>query len=166
MALDKSLDDVCIPSSAPTVSDLFWQIISEKKTTRRPRRTAAAAKAAITGQTAVQAATRRAATAPTAARPVPGNVVAEKIIVSNLPTDVNEAQVKVCNFLQFYTLGADSHVAPFQELFQTTVGPTNQCQLQYSQEGRSLGIATVKFSRRGDANKAFQQYNNRLIDGS
>ena len=104
---------------------------------------------------------------------MPGNVLAEKIIVSNLPTDVNEAQVKVCtNFSIFFIkkfqlLGADPHFRPpLQELFQTTVGPTNQCQLQYSQDGRSLGIATVKFSRRGDANKAFQQYNNRLIDGS
>lgn len=88
----------------------FLQIISEKKTTRRPRRAAgAAAKAAITGQTVAHAATRRAAatkTAPAAAAAaaaVPGNVLAEKIIVSNLPTDVNEAQVKVCaNFLKFW----------------------------------------------------------------
>jgi len=130
MVLDKSLDEI--------ISD-------KKKNTRRPRRAAGAAKAAITGQSAAQAATRRAATAPATTTPVTGNVLAEKIIVSNLPTDVNEAQVK--------------------ELFQTTVGPTTQCQLQYSQDGRSLGIATVKFTRRGDANKAFQQYNNRLIDG-
>ena len=68
--------------------------------------------------------------------------------------------------MKISTLGADTRVAAFQELFQTTVGPTVQCQLQYSQDGRSLGIATVKFTRRGDANKAFQQYNNRLIDGS
>jgi len=130
MVLDKSLDDI--------ISD-------KKRNTRRPRRAAGAAKAAITGQTAAHAATRRAAAAPAAGAPVPGNVLAEKIIVSNLPTDVNEAQVK--------------------ELFTTTVGPTSQCQLQYAQDGRSLGIATVKFTRRGDANKAFQQYNNRLIDG-
>jgi len=78
----------------------FLQIISEKKktNTRRPRRAAGAAKAAITGQTAAQVATRRAAAAPATKAPVAGNVLAEKIIVSNLPTDVNEAQVKVCPF--------------------------------------------------------------------
>ena len=94
MVLDKSLDDVSSHHSAPAIPDPFPQIISEKKRNpRRPRRAAGAAKVAITGQTAAQAATRRAATGPAS---VPGNVLAEKIIVSNLPTDVNEAQVKVC----------------------------------------------------------------------
>ena len=31
---------------------------------------------------------------------------------------------------------------------------------------RSKGIAVVNFQRSGDGNKAYQQYNNRLIDGS
>ncbi|EED80754.1 predicted protein [Postia placenta Mad-698-R] len=77
--------------------------------------------------------------APTAAQP------SDKIIVSNLPPDVNELQVK--------------------ELFHTTVGPLRDVTLHYDSQGRSKGVAAVQFQRRGDGTKAFQQYNNRLIDG-
>jgi len=69
----------------------------------------------------------------------------EKIVVSNLPQDVNEAQVK--------------------ELFQTTVGPLREVNLHYDSNGRSKGVASVIFQKKGDGNKAYQQYNNRLIDG-
>ncbi|OBZ67955.1 mRNA export protein mlo3 [Grifola frondosa] len=71
---------------------------------------------------------------------------ADKIIVSNLPPDVNELQVK--------------------ELFHTTVGPLKDVTLHYDSQGRSKGVAAVHFQRRGDGTKAFQQYNNRLIDGT
>ncbi|KAI1784536.1 hypothetical protein LXA43DRAFT_1041870 [Ganoderma leucocontextum] len=70
---------------------------------------------------------------------------ADKIIVSNLPPDVNETQVK--------------------ELFHATVGPLKEVTLHYDSQGRSKGVAAVHFQRRGDGTKAFQQYNNRLIDG-
>ncbi|KAJ3746790.1 hypothetical protein DFH05DRAFT_1486684 [Lentinula detonsa] len=70
---------------------------------------------------------------------------ADKIIVSNLPQDVNEQQVK--------------------ELFHTTVGPLRDVTLHYDSAGRSKGVAAVHFQRKGDGTKAFQQYNNRLIDG-
>jgi THO complex subunit 4 len=66
--------------------------------------------------------------------------------VSNLPQDVNEAQVK--------------------ELFTSTVGPLREVTLHYDASGRSKGVAAVHFQRKGDGTKAFQQYNNRLIDGS
>ncbi|KAI5887163.1 uncharacterized protein SCHCODRAFT_02640902 [Schizophyllum commune H4-8] len=69
----------------------------------------------------------------------------DKIIVSNLPLDVNEAAVK--------------------ELFATTVGPLRSVMIHYDAGGRSKGIAVVNFQRSGDGNKAYQQYNNRLIDG-
>jgi len=69
----------------------------------------------------------------------------DKIIVSNLPTDVNETQVK--------------------ELFHSTVGPLREVTLHYDSAGRSNGVAAVPFQRTGDGTKAFQQYNNRLIDG-
>ncbi|EPQ55003.1 hypothetical protein GLOTRDRAFT_111092 [Gloeophyllum trabeum ATCC 11539] len=82
-----------------------------------------------------------AAVAPAATTPQP----ADKIIVSNLPLDVTEAQIK--------------------DLFQTTVGPLRAVQLNYDASGRSKGVATVHFQRKGDGTKAFQQYNNRLIDG-
>jgi THO complex subunit 4 len=67
-------------------------------------------------------------------------------MVSNLPQDVNEQQVK--------------------ELFHSTVGPLREVTLHYDSAGRSKGVASVTFQRKGDGNKAFQQYNNRLIDGS
>jgi THO complex subunit 4 len=79
---------------------------------------------------------------PASASPQP----VEKIVVSNLPPDVNEAQVK--------------------ELFQTTVGPLREVNLHYDANGRSKGVASVVFQKKGDGNKAYQQYNNRLIDGS
>lgn len=55
---------------------------------------------------------------------------------------------------------------PIQELFHTTVGPLKEVTLHYDAQGRSKGVAAVHFQRRGDGTKAFQQYNNRLIDGS
>ncbi|THU80073.1 hypothetical protein K435DRAFT_874770 [Dendrothele bispora CBS 962.96] len=72
--------------------------------------------------------------------------VADKIIVSNLPQDVNEQQVK--------------------ELFHQTVGPLREVTLHYDSQGRSKGVASVHFQRKGDGHKAYSQYNNRLIDGS
>ncbi|KAG8679563.1 hypothetical protein FRC12_011325 [Ceratobasidium sp. 428] len=76
----------------------------------------------------------------------PAQSVAQKIMVSGLPPDVNEEQIK--------------------ELFQSTVGALSSVQLNFDSQGRSKGSATVIFQKKGDANKAFQQYNNRLIDGS
>jgi len=86
---------------------------------------------------------RRTATATPAAPTTPH--ISEKIIVSNLPMDVNEAQVK--------------------ELFHTTVGPLREVTLHYDANGKSKGIATVTFQKKGDGAKAYNQYNNRLIDG-
>jgi THO complex subunit 4 len=70
----------------------------------------------------------------------------EKIIVSNLPEDVNEIQIK--------------------ELFHSTVGPLREVTLHYDSAGRSKGVASVHFQRKGDGSKAYMEYNNRLIDGS
>jgi THO complex subunit 4 len=53
-----------------------------------------------------------------------------------------------------------------QELFHTTVGPLREVTLHYDASGRSKGVATVVFNKKGDGNRAFAQYNNRLIDGS
>ncbi|CAE6510775.1 unnamed protein product [Rhizoctonia solani] len=76
----------------------------------------------------------------------PAQSVAQKIMVSGLPADVNEEQIK--------------------ELFQSTVGSLSSVQLNFDSQGRSKGTATVIFQRKGDANKAYAQYNNRLIDGN
>ncbi|KAI5450472.1 RNA-binding RNA annealing protein [Naganishia albida] len=69
-----------------------------------------------------------------------------KIIISNLPMDVDEAAVR--------------------ELFHKTCGPVKSCSLAYDSKGKSKGVADVVFVRRGDAQKAFDQYNNRMIDQS
>jgi len=124
--LDKSLDD----------------IISSKRTRRtagRTRRTSA--RSSVLGSTAVSPVTRVRAAAAAAA----SNSPADKIIVSNLPADVNEVQIK--------------------ELFHSTVGPLKDVTLHYDSAGRSKGLASVHFTRKGDGTKAYQQYNNRLIDG-
>ncbi|KAJ9474070.1 RNA annealing protein YRA1 [Pseudozyma hubeiensis] len=68
-----------------------------------------------------------------------------KIILSNLPLDVTEAQVK--------------------ELFATTIGPLRKVAMSYRANGQSTGVCTVEFSRADDAGRAYTQYNNRLIDG-
>jgi len=77
--------------------------------------------------------------------PASSPAVGTKIIISNLPTDVGESDVT--------------------ELFTSTVGAVRECQINYTREGRSKGSATVIFVRSGDATKAYNQYNNRLIDG-
>ncbi|TFK22462.1 hypothetical protein FA15DRAFT_596077 [Coprinopsis marcescibilis] len=102
----------------------------------------------ILGKPTVGPNTRSRAVAPVVATNIPTSQpsLADKIVVSNLPIDVSEAQVK--------------------ELFATTVGPLREVTLHYDSHGKSKGVATVVFNRKGDGNKAYTQYNNRLIDGS
>ncbi|KAI0631277.1 hypothetical protein C8Q77DRAFT_198207 [Trametes polyzona] len=132
--MDKSLDEI---------------IASRPKGIRKsnPRRNTG--KAQVLGTSNTAPATRaRAVPASNGAKIVPAATAqqpADKIIVSNLPPDVNELQVK--------------------ELFHTTVGPLKDVTLHYDSQGRSKGVAAVHFQRRGDGTKAYQQYNNRLIDG-
>ncbi|KAF8155729.1 hypothetical protein B0H34DRAFT_714631 [Crassisporium funariophilum] len=129
--MDKSLDDI---------------ISSKPKGQRRGSGRRTTARAQVLGKPVVTPVQRaRATAAPTTEG---GRVVAhgsEKIIVSNLPGDVNEAQIK--------------------ELFKETVGPLKDITLHYDAGGRSKGVATVAFVKKGDGTKAFQLYNNRLIDG-
>ncbi|KAJ7240502.1 hypothetical protein C8J57DRAFT_1371022 [Mycena rebaudengoi] len=121
-------------------------ISSRPKTERRSSNRGGKARAQVLGNQGLSPATRaRAKATPPVKAPAPTSTSAEKIIVSNLPPDVNEAQVK--------------------ELFHTTVGPLREVTLHYDAAGRSKGVATVLFSKKGDGNRAFQQYNNRLIDG-
>jgi len=129
--MDKSLDEI---------------ISSKPKAGRRGAGRRSTARAHVLGKPAVTPAQR----ARTAATPATGTAKAvaqgsEKIIVSNLPGDVNEAQVK--------------------ELFSQTVGALRDLTLHCDAGGLSRGSATVTFQRKGDADKAYNQYNNRLIDG-
>ncbi|KAF8137412.1 hypothetical protein EV363DRAFT_1428311 [Boletus edulis] len=130
--MDKSLDEV---------------IATRPKNQRRTgRRTPA--KVQVLGNpanAAVRAAAQNAAAAKVVATANHTAQPADKIIVSNLPADVNEVQIK--------------------ELFHSTVGSLRDVTLHYDSAGRSKGIAAVHFQRKGDGTKAYQQYNNRLIDG-
>ncbi|KAL5499219.1 YRA1 [Sanghuangporus vaninii] len=134
--MDKSLDE----------------IIQTKKTGRRVsrggRRPVRSARAKVLGTsntTAAKAAAKKAGVTQPTTKAIFTPQGAEKIIVSGLPLDVNEQQIK--------------------ELFTSTVGPTRSVQLHFNPQGKWTGTATVVFSRQGDANKAYQEYNNRLIDG-
>lgn len=86
--------------------------------------------------------TQRAAAAPTGGKPITAD--ATKIIISNLPTDVTEPQVR--------------------DLMQSTVGPVRSLQMSYNSAGKSTGTATVIFRNRGDANKAHASCT--LIEGN
>ncbi|KAH9932903.1 uncharacterized protein B0H18DRAFT_984537 [Fomitopsis serialis] len=128
--MDKSLDEI---------------ISTRPKGIRRSAPRRGGAKIAVLGSPTAPAARARAAASGAKAGPPTSQQPADKIIVSNLPTDVNETQVK--------------------ELFHTTVGPLRTVTLHYDAQGRSKGVAAVHFQKLGDGTKAFQQYNNRLIDG-
>ncbi|KAL9632230.1 MAG: hypothetical protein Q9164_005449 [Protoblastenia rupestris] len=67
-----------------------------------------------------------------------------KIIVSNLPSDVNEAQIK--------------------EYFSKSVAPVKRAMLTYGPNGISRGIATIIFLKPGSANEALVKLNGMLVD--
>ncbi|KIJ61518.1 hypothetical protein HYDPIDRAFT_96165 [Hydnomerulius pinastri MD-312] len=131
--MDKSLDEV---------------IATRPKSHRRGTGRRTSAKAQVLGNAAnpaARAAAQNAAAAKVVAAAAPTSHPTDKIIVSNLPADVNEVQIK--------------------ELFHSTVGPLREVMLHHDSAGRSKGIAAIHFQRKGDGTKAYQQYNNRLIDG-
>lgn len=148
MNIDKPLDDM----------------IAEKKKSRGPRRPRGPRNAGAGGAAPAAAPKAAAPAAAAAAAPVH---VGDKIIVSNLPTDVNEQQVKVRLSLPLLPppLAYPSHPRA-QELFTTTIGPIRTCSLAYNAQGLSKGTATVHFVKAEHATAAYQQYNKRLIDGS
>ncbi|KAH9823924.1 hypothetical protein DFH28DRAFT_1077794 [Melampsora americana] len=136
MNLDRPLDD----------------IISEKRKHRRPAGVARRGGKAHHTTGPVRHGRTTARPQPVAVAPPAAKILqlpaqmgqGSKIIVSNLPTDVTENQIR--------------------ELFSTTVGPVMRVALSYDNRGQSKGTAQVEFKRNDDATKAFQQYNKRLID--
>ncbi|KAF2152530.1 RNA-binding domain-containing protein [Myriangium duriaei CBS 260.36] len=68
-----------------------------------------------------------------------------KIIVSNLPDDVDEQQIK--------------------EYFGSTVGPVKRVFLNYTKNGRSTGVANIVFSQPNSAATAAKSYNGIKVDG-
>lgn len=137
--MDKSLDDII--SSKPKTGRRGGRARSSLGASGRTEALGKRA-AAPTPAAKTRAATANQAKAAASAVAAPS---ADKIIVSNLPIDVTQEQIK--------------------DLFTTTVGPLRDVTLHYDANGKSKGVAAVQFSRKGDANKAYQQYNSRLIDG-
>ncbi|KAF9225907.1 hypothetical protein BS17DRAFT_699596 [Gyrodon lividus] len=151
--MDKSLDEVRRTRNTilrgSKSERLVAQVISSRPKSHRRTGRRSSAKAQVLGNpanAATRAAAQNAAAAKVVAAAAPTSHPADKIIVSNLPADVNEVQIK--------------------ELFHSTVGPLRDVTLHYDSAGRSKGVAAIHFQRKGDGTKAYQQYNNRLIDGS
>ncbi|KJZ80223.1 hypothetical protein HIM_00073 [Hirsutella minnesotensis 3608] len=84
----------------------------------------------------------------TTAKPTPAKGAAvsgeSKVIVSNLPKDVSEQQIK--------------------EYFVQAVGPIKRVDLVYGPNSVSRGIANVTFHKPDGASRAFQKLNGLLVD--
>ncbi|BDD54889.1 hypothetical protein MPDQ_008074 [Monascus purpureus] len=132
--LDKSLDEL---------------LSSRRRTARRGagrRSTISKAGTASTPVGGVKKSTKPAKTAGKGAQPGPSSAPKEsKIIVSGLPADVNEANIK--------------------EYFSKSAGPVKRVMLTYNQNGTSRGIASIVFSNPGTAAKAAKDLNGLLVDG-
>ncbi|KAI0517383.1 hypothetical protein F5B22DRAFT_121869 [Xylaria bambusicola] len=111
---------------------------SQRRVSGRP-----AAAAPVGGVQKTSRQPRNAATKQAPAKAAGGNGES-KVVVSNLPKDVNEAQIK--------------------EYFTTSVGPIKRVELSYGPGGVSRGIATVTFHKPDGASKAFSQLNGILVD--
>ncbi|KAL1972860.1 hypothetical protein VTN31DRAFT_6402 [Thermomyces dupontii] len=72
-------------------------------------------------------------------------LVDSKIIVSGLPPDVTEANIK--------------------EYFSKSAGPVKKVMLTYNQNGTSRGIASIIFTKPETAAKAAKELNGLLVDG-
>ncbi|KAK4047528.1 RNA-binding RNA annealing protein [Microbotryomycetes sp. JL201] len=131
MAVDQSLDD----------------IISSKKQARKPsqsRRSGAGAQRKADAPAAAAAASPMAAAVPTILPPALGGVIGNQIIMSGLPDDVEEKQVR--------------------DLFTETVGPVYSVALVYDKKGVFRRQALIGFRNPQHATKASQQYNGRMLD--
>ncbi|KAK2751146.1 hypothetical protein FQN57_000221 [Myotisia sp. PD_48] len=133
--LDKSLDEILSTQARRG---------RQRRPGGRPSKAAAAAaaKAPIGG---VRKSTRR--TKPTSKAIPTGPAAGQgegKIIVSGLPADVNEANIK--------------------EYFHQSAGPVKKVMLTYNQNGTSRGIASITFTRPETAAKAAKELNGLLID--
>ncbi|KAM4059210.1 RNA recognition motif domain-containing protein [Hirsutella rhossiliensis] len=113
---------------------------------RSQRRSTGGRPAAAPPVGGVQKPTR--ATRGAAAKPAPSrgsSVIGEsKVIVSNLPKDVSEQQIK--------------------EYFVQAVGPIKRVDLVYGPNSVSRGIANVTFHKPDGASRAFQKLNGLLVD--
>ncbi|KAK9236060.1 hypothetical protein V1525DRAFT_408172 [Lipomyces kononenkoae] len=132
--LDKSLDEI------------ISQNPSSRRRSRGGLRGARGAagggirKAASKGNAA--RATQKAATVPSSSVNIENN---DKIIISNLPLDVQESAIK--------------------DYFNLEIGPVRRCTLNYNAKGQSTGVVTMVFQKAGDAARAWKRFNGTPIDG-
>ncbi|KAF7518808.1 hypothetical protein G7054_g13334 [Neopestalotiopsis clavispora] len=108
----------------------------------------------------------------TAAKQAPAKAAAgpgdSKVVVSNLPKDVTESQIKAEFELKMLDSPCiqDRRLAmSTPEYFVSSVGPIKRLELAYGPGGASRGVATITFTRRDGASKAFNQLNGLLVDG-
>lgn len=135
--LDRSLDEIL--ASRPRGGRRGGKAAPAGGIRKRSQRAAAQkANVSVTPNASKAALTRNAPTGPA------NKVTASKIIVSNLPFDVNEGMIK--------------------EYFQSVVGPIRRAILTYGPDGRSRGVATVEFTKPEHAAIAAQKYNGVEVD--
>ncbi|KAF8538537.1 hypothetical protein BDD12DRAFT_150311 [Trichophaea hybrida] len=141
--LDHSLDEIIAARPRPNRRGGKGTASAVSGGIRKRSQRAAAQKAnASVTPNAVKAATRAPPTGPSGK--------ATKIIVSNLPFDVNEQMIKLFCFSKEY--------------FQSVVGPIRRAILTYGPDGRSRGVATVEFAKSEHAETAAQKYNGVEVD--
>ncbi|KAI8232205.1 mRNA export protein mlo3 [Colletotrichum sp. SAR 10_99] len=133
--LDQSLDEIL---STQRRSSGGPRRRSQRRSTGRP-----AAAAPVGGVQKTSKPARAAANKPNAAKPSQGSGDS-KVIVSNLPKDVSEQQIK--------------------EYFLTSVGPIKRVEISYGPNSVSRGIANITFRDADGASKAFQKLNGLLVD--
>ncbi|PNS18760.1 hypothetical protein CAC42_5299 [Sphaceloma murrayae] len=123
------------------------EIAGGRRSAPRRNRTRKVAAPAPAGGIAKKPATRPAKATPTgpkakATLPPKGD---SKIIVSNLPDDVTEQQIK--------------------EYFSSTVGQVRRVFMNYNKTGKSTGVATIIFKESTSAAEAAKTYNGVKVDG-
>jgi len=134
--LDQSLDEI---------------LSTQRRTSRGPRRGRRAPQAgrAVAVAAPVGGVKKATRTAKGAVKAVPTGPSAgsgnSKIVVSNLPKDVNEGQIK--------------------EYFVKSVGPIKRVEISYGPNGVSRGIANITFHNADGASKALKALNGLLVDG-
>ncbi|KAE8160955.1 hypothetical protein BDV40DRAFT_301805 [Aspergillus tamarii] len=128
--LDKSLDEI---------------LVNRRQGARRRNRRSTQAKAAPAAVGGVKKSTKAAKPVGKAAQAGHPMSTESKIMVSGLPSDVNEANIK--------------------EYFSKSAGPVKRVMLTYNQNGTSRGIASIVFSKPDTAAKAAKDLNGLLVDG-
>ncbi|KKA30264.1 hypothetical protein TD95_002218 [Thielaviopsis punctulata] len=137
--LDKSLDEIASAGKK-----------NNNNSRRRGSRRSGASRPTTTPAGGIQKNSKPARQAPAKANAKATQVKAtvnsdSKVIVSNLPKDVTEQQIK--------------------EYFVQAVGPIKRVEISYGPNSQSRGIANVTFTKADGATKAFKTLNGLLVDG-